>query len=96
MMFFFHSSLALCYIAMVAGSGLLVWSIRHPEGEGSQFSKAVGAIVMTLALASILSTTYYGARFWYSGAFESPWGKDLQMMECMRDLEMKQQAHMPQ
>lgn len=82
MMFFFHSSLALSYIAMVFGCGLLIWSLRF-QGEGKLFAKIIGALVFALSVTSVLSLLYHGARYWVVCEPEAALTLDLMKMQDM-------------
>ncbi|EKE10394.1 MAG: hypothetical protein ACD_16C00039G0005 [uncultured bacterium] len=72
MTFLFHQSLAICYLALTAGSALYIWAARN-EGPGALFAKYASVTIYILTLLSIVHVLFNGGRHWDGVTFSEPW-----------------------
>lgn len=89
MMFLFHISLTLAYIALGLGTGLIFWSLRN-KGEGKIFAKGMGCLILIFSLLSILCTSYYGLKTWLQGRSDMPMTMQSEMIQKMMPQMMEQ------
>ncbi len=103
-MFLSHISFALELIAIAMGVSFLIWSLRT-EGAGTSFAKAMGVIIIVLAVFDLLCTVYSTilySHFANPRSFMMPYGQsyymmnnDMGMMPMMGGAEMHTPSAMP-
>lgn len=83
MMFALDAAFALGFLALVAGTALLMATGK--EGLAARgFGKVVSYVTIIAAVLTLLCTSYYGVRYWVDGYFEHPHGMMMKggMMKC--------------
>lgn len=71
MMFMFHTTMGILFLALVASVALYIWSARE-HGAGSGLGKFTGIIVAIIILLNIICTGYTGIKLWKEGFFQMP------------------------
>lgn len=100
MIFIMHISALFALSVLLGSTVLVIWSLRN-RGEGSTLGKAIGSIVFSFSILSLLCIGYYGLKYWTQGDFETPASIPMQMrndvMQKMMPMMMeKMMEHMEQ
>lgn len=72
-MFALDAAFALGFLALVAGTALLMLSGKEEMGCRG-FGKVVAYVTIIASILILLCTSYYGTRYWVDGYFEYPHG----------------------
>lgn len=62
-MFIFHVALSLDLLAVVGGTALYLWAARS-KGEGANFAKLIGLLVIIISILSVGCTVYSASKMW--------------------------------
>ena len=92
-MFLFHSSLALTYLSLAAGTTLIVWAMRKKE-PGYILAKFVGIIIFALSLSSFICSMYFATLFLMAG--QTPWGTSIHMIKHGKITHHEEHKGMPE
>ena len=90
MTFIIYSNLALEFIALAAGTALLIWAFQK-KGDGSALATFVGTLIIILSFITVIGTIFSGGRAWMTGQLNIVHTPTPQKETQMQELDQKEQ-----
>lgn len=97
MMLIMQSNLALEFLALAAGTALILWAF-HKKGDGAALGMFVGVIIFVFMSIAVIYTLYLGCMNWSTGIAFSQ--KEIEMVreknQQKTSLETQKESHTSQ